>query len=873
MAIDRAKLTKSAQKHLAKGNLDRAIADYEQLAQDDPTDARTLLKLGDVYAKQGAMREASATYRKVASQYAEHGFFLKAVAVLKQILKLDPSQIDVWENLAEMYELLSLTSDAIATFEQVADAYTQAGKQYKALGPLGKLEELDPENVAACVRYAEALSKARRIDDAVEAFQRGVDTLKRQGRTEDYLKVAERLLFHQTDNHALGRELAQIYLDRSEPKRALARLQACFKADPKNVQTLTLLARSFELLGQTSKTISVHREVARIEADAGNLEGQATAVRAILALDANDADAQNTLRSIQSSTGADPSIPTIDLDDDEEEELVILDDEDDSGVVSLTDSDARPMPSASPSEGTEEVLSQASRLMAECEVFVRYGLHEKVEAQLKTVLALLPDHTEARIKLAEHYANVGNPAAAAEQWVEAATNLGADDVEQAIEYCTMAIQSDPTSELAKQTLQAYAEAADSDHSVAVDINHGFEAVDTDVEILEDDDIVIDDGDVFETDNSPSAPPVSSVPPPPPVASHSAQPAQDTTPPSLPSNAPGPATEVPEELTEGLDELEFYMAQGMEEEARDTLEDMQETFPDHPALLLKARQLGLLQASVPATAPSIAPEQKEPPAQLAAPTIPPQPRPLDRASDPSAALAELPLDLPAKTPNFAAPQASTLPALDGLPGVTSAAQPPSSTPPEDQSFAFAEKLAGEVEQEATANHGTGPSGAETVEVGAVIEQFRAGVRAAVDPSDSDTHYDLGIAYMEMSLHDEAIEEFKLCLSDADQRCRALTMIGLSHVSKGDMHPALQHFSDALACTPTEAEQLELRFEMGNAYELIGKANEALMQYELVEENDPNYRNVAQRIERLGIPQTATEEDDEFDTMFDNMILKD
>ncbi len=49
----------------------------------------------------------------VANQYAEQGFFFKAVAVFKQILKLDPSRLDVSLALADMYEQLQLVSDAL----------------------------------------------------------------------------------------------------------------------------------------------------------------------------------------------------------------------------------------------------------------------------------------------------------------------------------------------------------------------------------------------------------------------------------------------------------------------------------------------------------------------------------------------------------------------------------------------------------------------------------------------------------------------------------------------------------------------------------------------------------------------------------------
>ena len=120
VSVDRTKILEAAQKHLAKGAYDKAIVEFQKLVRADPTDVRTWLKIGDLYARKGSTKEAVDTYVKVADQYASQGFFLKAVAVQKQILKLDGSRLDVHLRLGEMYEQLQLVSDALATYETVA---------------------------------------------------------------------------------------------------------------------------------------------------------------------------------------------------------------------------------------------------------------------------------------------------------------------------------------------------------------------------------------------------------------------------------------------------------------------------------------------------------------------------------------------------------------------------------------------------------------------------------------------------------------------------------------------------------------------------------------------------------------------------------
>ena len=851
MSFDRAKALESAQKYLAKGQLDRAITEYERLVQADPKDARLLLKLGDLYTRQGATRDASATYRKVAEQYAEQGFFLKAVAVCKQILKLDPSQTDVWERLAEMYEMLSLVSDAIATYEQVADAYTRSGSPRKALRALEKCADLDPENVAARIRQAEALSKLNKPEEAATAFRSGADLLKKQGRVDDYLKVGERLLFHQPDNYDFARELAAMYLDKQDPKHALAKLQACFNADPKNIDTLQLLARAFEQLGQTQKTISVLKEVARLHAADERRAEQGSVLRRILALDPQDSEARRDLSEIKRMP-TEHSSGAIEVDD-EDYDLLLEDDE--SNLV-----EESPV-TEPPAANDAETAAKVARLLDEYAVFVRYGLTEKMIAQLQEILRVDPRHTDAREKLKDAYIKAKRPADAVAQLLTLADQLASEEPERAEDFLSEAIRLDPTNEQAKRSMallgqsqtgtlelpgaktQEVERPEESFASVMPLANDDAQEQEQDIELVMEEGSVAttldEDEVVFVEDEEEEAEPAAAAAPAP----------EDESGPALElSSAPpeadgGEDLDIPEPLREALEEIDFYLKQEMQEEAESTLADALESFGEHPLLLERQR---LLQGEAQPTAASPA----TPKPSLPPPSTGTQPG-LGRASAPQPSAA-VKLPPPAVFPP--APAAQLKPAA-AKPAVR-----------EDRSFELAQKLAEEVTPDITS------SGSDIASVADVLEQFKQGVAKQVDKTDSATHYDLGIAYMEMGLHGEAIEEFKLCLSDPTRTCTAHTMIGMSYVAKGEMELGIGHLKHALEENPRPEEELGLWFEMGNAYELLGKNMEALVWYEKVEERDPRFRDVVQRIERLGTARTPEQESDEFDEMFDNMILK-
>ncbi len=289
------KIINQAQKFIQKGQWDKAIKELQKLVAEDPSDVRTLLKLGDVHAKKGDREQATKVYKQVAESYSEQGFFLKAVAVYKQILKHDPKNLEVTLKLAELYEHLGLTSEAMVQYQLASQIHEETGSLRDALDVLRRMVELDAENVASRIKLAESYSRENMIGDAIEQFQRAAEILKRQGRIDDYVKVAERLVYHDPNRIDAIKELANIYLTRGDTKRGLAKLQLCFKAAPRDVETLTLLAAAFRDLGQLQKTVFVYRELSRIHQENGDEIAARNTLQRIIEIDPNDAEARSAL--------------------------------------------------------------------------------------------------------------------------------------------------------------------------------------------------------------------------------------------------------------------------------------------------------------------------------------------------------------------------------------------------------------------------------------------------------------------------------------------------------------------------------------------------------------------------------------------------
>jgi tetratricopeptide (TPR) repeat protein len=346
VSISRDKLVREAQRLVARKKFDKAIDVYRKVVSANPKDVRTLLKIGDLYLKLSDHERAVSTYEQVGEYYYREGFSVKAIAVYKQIrgiIERHASHLSgryshIVPRLAEIYAQLGLTSDALAAYDEVASGLRAHGHERDALDMFIKIVGLDPQNPIAHLRVADSRARLGEIDVAVEGFGEAAQLMVKLGRHDDALKVLERLLECRADPK-WARLAGQLYLDRggaTDGMVALSKLQICFKADPKDLSTLAILARAFDVIGQPKKAVEVLKESARI----ARADDQHDAFAAILDTLLERAPDDTMVRQMQQrrvarETGRPPP-PETDIEIDLEDMSI---DESMSEVFELTDGD------------------------------------------------------------------------------------------------------------------------------------------------------------------------------------------------------------------------------------------------------------------------------------------------------------------------------------------------------------------------------------------------------------------------------------------------------------------------------------------------------------------------------------------------------
>jgi tetratricopeptide (TPR) repeat protein len=132
----------------------------------------------------------------------------------------------------------------------------------------------------------------------------------------------------------------------------------------------------------------------------------------------------------------------------------------------------------------------------------------------------------------------------------------------------------------------------------------------------------------------------------------------------------------------------------------------------------------------------------------------------------------------------------------------------------------------------------------------FSEFKKGVEKQIDVDDTESHYNLGIAYKEMGLLDDAILEFDQASRNPDRLLDCLTLKGVCQQEKGDRGGAEKTFKRGLENAQiSEAGKISLLFELGLLYEADGKLLDALDCFQQVGDSDLFFRNVGRKIETL------------------------
>jgi len=874
MAIKRDKILKTAEKLVQKGKLEQAIKEYQKLLKASPDDTNTINRLGDLYGRVGDVDRAVELYERVAEQFSKQGFLPKAIAMYKKINRLAPQRLDIFERLGELYIEQGLQVEAKSQFKMLAEHYAKNDDMESAIRAHQRLADIDPADSGSRLKFADLLLESGDSEEAMAAYGALGDTLIRQNQIEEAERLFRRLLEREIPDGEIMVSICGRLLDDGKVTSAEELLAAGLKVSPDSIPLRTLKVRSNMALGETDAAVKLAEQILEIDPEnsevrrlVGNVlisggdekeaaEMMIPAAEALLEK-ADYQKAQQMLRELveiapqderilrlairafrpsgdhEMLTSLTASLADVCFSNGQEDqakrfylELVasdptnalyrerlaqldgaVPDDVDQmatsgfgdgpAGEISfaeeiVVDADLDAEPEAALDFDPAERISEAA-------VFAKYGLNDKAIKHLDEVVRKLPDHAEARQTLADIHLAMGN------------SELAAQVIRPVIESLRSAGNDDGAAELEKRFGSGEVPPADVDEDdeiIIVEID-GDEALDVEIDDVELDDVEPDDVAVSEVD------------------------VDEIDIEAMVAAAPGPEPSTVEpdgeeiefgvvedeaasdEVVEFVDEDLVEISAGVSGPSFNDLAQL-DLFIDQELFEDAASILDRLEADYPGDADLAERRQK-----------------LASADAPPAAEDEPPAEAPVPD----APAAETADAIFGDDGGNDFI---------DLAKELEEELA---EEEAMVEEATGRGKNEAM-LDEVFKEFQKGVAEQLSDEDSDTHFNLGIAYKEMGLLKEAIGEFEVAAHDPAYFVEACTMIGVCATELGKLEEAGAWYQKALVAPDlTPDARTALRYELASVFERTGDIEQAVGLFAEIQNHDPDFRDVGARLAAL------------------------
>lgn len=336
------------------------------------------------------------------------------------------------------------------------------------------------------------------------------------------------------------------------------------------------------------------------------------------------------------------------------------------------------------------------------------------------------------------------------------------------------------------------------------------------------------------------------------------------------------------LKDELDGVDFYIQQGYMEIARSTLEDLEKQHPNHPAIIERFAKIGIHKPAPSAshgkflqTAPDLEPIEDIPEGAFLETSTPGAPfNPFTGqtlappvAQRPATPAPQAPPPMPdilsSRAQNFAPPPQSQadsmfdslisdveaeldeMPTQDVLPMAKTAATTSSSTSSSSSSKASS-----------YSSKPTTGSLLDAESLTSLFEEEFVNEFETADKPDFETHYNLGLAYKDMELFDDAIEQFQLAFKASSANSgdgnyfNCCNMLGYCFLRNNMARPSAVWYKRGLEAPERSDEEYQaMRFDLADAYENLREYKKALECLQEVYALDINYRDVGTKIKEI------------------------
>ena len=882
-----------AQVYLSDGFNSKAIAIYKKIAKLAPAELAPLERLADLYVQQGVLSEARPLFLQIAEAHLKANRAPKAVEVLQRLLDVEPENPRVQMRLAELYNVMGQKKEAAQTYFNYAQRVFERGETEEAEKLIERALGVDPAYSAATLLKARILAAAGKNDQAISILEHHpeadaggevttlivdlelkaghYDKAADRGRNQLVRGASHSALLHKVveasieagrakQSLPLLRELRDPLIESSEHDKFVKLLNTVIDKMPGQTEALEMLADfsrhtsdPFQLTSSLSRLVDIY-------ADAGDFSRAENLMQELVDRNKDDERLIARLDELRARSSGKP-VPAAKRETAPTVAEVISREEAPIDEAKVQAEAPAPVATAAEEPLDEETRKYVAQALTDVDLFSSYGLTQKATQLLENVLQRAPRHTPTLERLLDLYLGASNDRRTAElaSQLEQIHRERGDSV-NAERFTELRKRFQKVAGISEAELPAAPAAAAS--AAPVEMASSTSTLETQVAVSA---APASGPAEFEI---PLTPLEAESPAPVATPAEASPVAQEAAPASEPTEV-----DLSDEWEAMVSEVGDAPAQAPVEAAPvEEIAAVPAAEPEPEPISIEAEAAPVEQAEAPAAepveieVPVAAPEAQA--EQAPEPTFE-----FDEEAAPAARIEEAPaakseefeLELapepapaqaksgPATTEDFLSELAAEIEDMD----VPTAPPAPAAAPPVHAPVASAapkiEAPAPEPEPEPAPE----VNAATLNELAEVFQEFRSELgEMEEEEEDLETHYNLGIAYREMGLLDEAIGEFQKVAKAVDKgkpfpyAMNCSTLLALSFMDKGEPKIAALWYQRALKLPKLDQETvLALRYDLGIALDMAGEADAALDSFRQVYAMNIDYRDVADRIATL------------------------
>ena len=773
---DKALIIKETQRYLAKGQIDKAIAEWENFLQSSP-DANCFNALGDLYLKKNNQQAGIEKFHHAAEIFRKEGFSLKALALYKKILNIEPSDAKSLDALGELSEEKNIAADAVKYYHAAAGLYMKSGRKAAAVRTYSRMVRLSADNLPLRKQIADVYSKEGFVEEASCEYVEIARLLGEKGENQEAITYLERAVEIKPSNNEALAATASIYEKLGDTGKAIESLKAAISRAGRSDASLLRLAGLCLHAGKTAESRQYAGELLRM--DPGNAAAKRLLADACFREgDMKEAWAQYApvIDELVSRAGFDEARGIVELFMEPEPIqarrmlISLLKQENDSaGVLKELKELGKLLRASGDLRGAAECLNEALSVSPDDEQIA--GMLRDLAQEGDGAAEEKAEETADNEEVTEEDKSVQEIIAQADRMLSDGLAGGARELLESFK-----LKAPGNVQLHRKLKSVYLAANDRQQAVTecIILAELYRRAGDETKRAEviDEAFAIDPADERLPERFGRSEETNLRRPEAEKEKEIGKEKENTLSAAEGFLGPGSLSQGPDapvqpavrmELSEKLSEASFYLHQGLYEEAEKIYRELIVHFPDDEAIRDRLEEIEALKAQ-PDACPSV---------------------------------------LPVKT----------------------GGQDPD---------------AGDASENGMDD-----------DVGRIFDEFKKGVEKQIDPGDAETRYNLGIAYKEMGLLDDAIREFQTILTAPAFGVKAASVLAVCHMEKGLYPQAVEVLKAAIEkVDPAHDAYWGLKYDLAQALEKNAKPKEALELYMEVCRRNSGFREVAARITALG-----------------------